>query len=191
MKRIGLLFGSFNPPHIGHLALANYILEYAGRDEIWFIVSPHNPLKEASELVDEDIRLDMVSRSIFSEPRFKASAYEFSLPRPSYTIDTLDSLAADFPDCDFSLIIGSDNYLSLDKWKDKDRLVRDYKLLVYPRFGFPIACDDISQNVKVVKAPRFEISSTMIREAIRQNKSIRFWLPCGIYDYILERNLYK
>ena len=173
MKRIGLLFGSFNPPHIGHLALANYILEYAGRDEIWFIVSPHNPLKEASE------------------PRFKASAYEFSLPRPSYTIDTLDSLAADFPDCDFSLIIGSDNYLSLDKWKDKDRLVRDYKLLVYPRFGFPIACDDISQNVKVVKAPRFEISSTMIREAIRQNKSIRFWLPCGIYDYILERNLYK
>lgn len=191
MKRIGLLFGSFNPPHIGHLALANYILEYEERDEIWFIVSPHNPLKEVRELVDENIRLDMVSRSIRSETRFKVSDYEFSLPRPSYTIDTLDSLAADFPDCDFSLIIGSDNYLSLDKWKDKDRLVREHKLLVYPRPGFPIDYDDMSQNIKIVKAPTLEISSTMIRNAIRQNKRVRFWLPCGIYDYILERNLYK
>lgn len=190
MKHVGLLFGSFNPVHIGHLALANYILEYERPEEIWFMVTPLNPFKESNDLLDENLRLELISLATKLEPRFKVCDFEFSLPRPSYTIDTLDQLSLTFPGCHFSVIMGADNLLAIDKWKEPERLLQQYQLLVYPRPGYIIDQVQKHPNIHIIKAPLFEISSTMIREALLANKNIRFLLPHGVYDFIQKKGLY-
>jgi nicotinate-nucleotide adenylyltransferase len=191
MKHVGLLFGSFNPVHIGHLALANYILEYETPDEIWFVISPQNPFKTSIDLLDENLRLQIIKLAIKSEPRFRACDFEFSLPRPSYTIDTLDKLSITFPDKQFSVIMGADNLLAIDKWKEPQRLLQQYQLLVYPRPGYTLEKAKIHSNIQIIQAPLFEISSTMIRKALHENKNLRFLLPSGVYDFIKAKGLYQ
>lgn len=191
MKQVGLLFGSFNPVHIGHLALANYLLEYEKPDEIWFVVTPLNPFKASNDLLDENLRLEIIQLAIQMEPRFKASDFEFSLPRPSYTIDTLDQLTLAFPDHQFSVIMGADNLLAIDKWKEPERLLQQYQLLVYPRPGYPLDQAKKHPHIQIIQAPLFEITSTMIREALHQDRNIRFLLPHGVYDFIKEKGLYR
>lgn len=191
MKQVGLLFGSFNPLHIGHLALANYILEYEEPDEIWMMVTPQNPFKVSDDLLDENLRLDIIRLAIQAEPRFKASNFEFSLPRPSFTIDTLDALSDQYGDHRFSVIMGADNLLAIDKWKEPQRLIDQYPLLVYPRPGYDLSGARKHPNIHIIKAPLFDISSTMIRESLKAHKNLRYLLPHGVYDYIKEKGLYQ
>lgn len=190
MKKTGLLFGSFNPVHIGHLALANYILEYSNLEEIWFVVSPHNPFKESKELISEEHRLKMMQIAIKEEPRFKASDVEFSMPRPSYTIDTLDKLKELHLTKVFSIIIGADNLQEIHKWKEAERLTATYSILCYPRGESQFSSKDFSPKIPIIEAPLFDISATLIRQALEKDKNIRFLLPHGVYDYIKENHLY-
>ena len=187
----GLLFGSFNPIHIGHLALANFILEYTYLDEIWFVVSPHNPFKVSNDLAGEGKRLRMVKLAIEAEPRFKACDLEFQLPRPSFTINTLKELNQLYPTHQFTIIMGSDNLLSIDRWKDYSTIITDYRILVYPRPGYNVELLPENSTIQLIKAPLLDISSTMIREGLAQGKELRFLLPAGIYNYIQQEQLYQ
>lgn len=193
MQHIGLLFGSFNPIHVGHLALANFAMEYAPFDQIWFVVSPQNPFKDRKALAPAQSRLEMVAIATKEEPRFKICDLEFSLPTPSYTINTLQKLKESYPDNHFSMIIGSDNLLNIERWHDSHRLLKENSILVYPRPGFPLENADIMHNetVKVLKAPVLEISSTLIRKGISEGKQLRFLVPSGVYDYIKNNRLYN
>lgn len=190
LTHTGLLFGSFNPIHIGHLALANYILEYSYLDEIWFIVSPQNPFKESASLEDEDKRLQMVEMAIKEEPRFKACDIEFSLPKPSYTINTLEKLTKEYPDRIFSIIMGSDNLIDIEKWKKSDEIVSSFPLIVYPRPGYPIKKQISATKIEIIEAPLFDISSTIIRKAFDDGKKLRYLLPDGVFQYISDHKLY-
>jgi len=193
MQKIGLLFGSFNPIHVGHLALANFAMEYAPFDQVWFVGSPHNPFKDRKALAPAQSRLEMVAIATKEEPRFKICDIEFSLPTPSYTINTLEKLKESYPDHQFTMIIGSDNLLNIDRWYDSHRLLKEHSILVYPRPGFAVKNADIKHcdTIKVLKAPVLEISSTLIREGIREGKQLRFLVPPGIYDYIRNNRLYN
>jgi len=183
--KIGLFPGSFNPIHIGHLALANWICEYGGMDEVWFLVTPHNPWKEREVLLDDHLRYELVERAIASYSRFKISDIEFTLPRPSYTINTLDALRKQYPQHIFYLIVGADNWVNMEQWKDSQRLLSEYQALVYPRKGYPIENLSVTwTNIHLIAAPEMEISSTFIREAISSDKDIRFFLPDTIHPYI-------
>lgn len=184
MKQTGIYPGSFNPIHIGHLALANYLCEFEGLDEVWFLVTPHNPLKEKTDLMDDKFRYELTQKAIDGYPKFKASNFEFQLPQPSYTIQTLDALSAAYPDHNFSLIIGADNWLSIDKWKDPEVLVSKYHLLIYPRKGYDVKIPSKLPNVKFVQAPIIEISSSFIRKALEDGKDIRFFLPEAIRNML-------
>lgn len=189
--KIGLFFGSFNPVHIGHMAIANYVIEYTDLQEVWFVVSPQNPKKDKATLLDEYKRLDLVYRAIDNDTRFKVSDVEFRMPKPSYTIDTLVYLREQHPGHQFVLIMGSDVFASLHKWKNAQVLVDNYEFLVYPRKGNytlpPI------QNLKynTVQAPDIEVSSSMIRSAIAEGKNMRFFLPHQTWLYLDEMNFYK
>ncbi|ASB47745.1 nicotinate-nucleotide adenylyltransferase [Alkalitalea saponilacus] len=190
--KTGLFFGSFNPVHIGHMALANYILEYSDLSEIWFIVTPSNPLKESQDLADENLRLEMVKIAIVDEPRFSVNDIEFSMPRPSYTIDTLFALKEKHPDRQFSIIIGSDNLVHLEKWKNPEVIITTFNVIVYPRPGFDAGTAKyFRDNVSLIDAPLLDISSTLIRDAVAEKKSMRFLVPCGVYEFILNHNLYR
>ena len=191
-KQIGVFSGSFNPIHMGHLILANYITEFTNIDEVWFVVTPHNPLKEFSNLADEMHRLNMCRIAIKGMRKLKVSEIEFSMPKPSYTIDTLEKLKRDYPDLDFSLIIGADNWNELHLWKSYERLKNEFKLLVYPRLNEEVNIDvQYKNNVQLIKAPIIQISSTFIRTSIKENKDIRTFVPHHIYEYICEEKLYK
>lgn len=177
MKRVGIYSGSFNPIHIGHLALANYLCEFETFDEIWFVVSPSNPWKEGEELLPEEFRLQLVNESIVAYPRFKASDIEFHLPKPSYTVRTLEELRNTYADIDFSLIIGADNWTKFKDWKDWEQIIDSYDIYVYPRKGYSIDTDKpIPDTVHIVRSPILEISSTFIREAMKQGKDIRYFV---------------
>lgn len=180
--KTGIFSGSFNPVHIGHLALANYLCEFEGLDEVWFVVTPHNPLKEREKLMDDNLRLEMVRIAIDGYSRFRVSDIEFHLPRPSYTIDTLQALNAAYPERSFYFIMGADNWENISRWKDSEVLLHNYSFLVYPRHGHAISIPDTYPNVRAVHAPLIEISSTFIRHALREGKDIRFFLPAGIYN---------
>lgn len=191
MMRTGLLFGSFNPVHIGHLAIANYILEYGNLDEIWFVLSPHNPFKESDELIDETHRMTMLETAIAGESRFRTCDIELTMPRPSYTIDTLDQLKKVYPDHLFTLLMGSDNYLSLNRWKDYHRITGTQNIIVYPRPGYPVTIENGSEKLQILNAPVFDISATMLREALSAGKNIPYLLPHGVFQYISKHNLYR
>lgn len=176
----GIFSGSFNPIHIGHLALANWICEFGGVDELWFLVSPQNPLKEEAGLMDERIRLGFVQSAIAGYSKFKASDFEFRLPRPSYTINTLRALQKAYPERHFALIIGADSWCGFPKWKDYEAILSEFDLIVYPRKGYEIVIPEHLSNVKKVEAPLFDISSTFIRDSLKSGKDVRFFLPEAI-----------
>ncbi len=190
--KTGLFFGSFNPIHIGHLAIANYIVEYSDLEEIWFVVSPHNPLKKKTTLLDDRNRLYMVHMAIEDDPRFRACDIEFYLPQPSYTIDTMAYIAEKYPDREFILIMGEDNLLTLHKWKNPEEIIKRYAIITYPRVN-PGNADDkalasILDIAKVtrVEAPLMEISGSFIRDAIREGKDISWFVPSRVWKYLKE-----
>ncbi|WP_159473187.1 nicotinate (nicotinamide) nucleotide adenylyltransferase [Chryseobacterium sp. 18068] len=194
MKKIGLFFGSFNPIHIGHLILANYILENSDMNELWFVVSPQNPFKEKKSLLNDHNRLDMVELAIKNYPDMRASNVEFSLPTPSYTIDTLTYLKEKHPDYSFSLIMGEDNLGSLHKWKNADLLIKNHHIIVYPRVFEGDKKDSKyinHENISLVKAPVIELSATEIRNMIQQGKNVRPMLPPEVFEYLDGSSFYK
>ena len=193
MKSIGLFFGSFNPIHLGHTNLAEYIFRFSGVDEIWFIVSPRNPLKEQSELIDEQLRLKMLQLATNDKEYLMVSDIEFDLPKPSYTIHTLKKLNEKYPEDDFILLIGSDNMLIFDQWKDYQTILDDYSVVVYPREGYPFEeYEETYPDMQVLEeAPSFDISSTEIRQLIAEKKDASKWLHPEVYQFILENNLYQ
>jgi nicotinate-nucleotide adenylyltransferase len=187
---IGLYFGSFNPIHIGHLIVANHIVENTEIDKVWFVVSPHNPLKDASTLLKEYDRLHLVELAIKDNFKFRASNVEFHLPKPSYTIDTLTYLVEKFPLEKFSIIIGSDSYQNIHRWKNYEQLVANYSFIIYKRPGFEVK-ETHGADIITMDAPLLEISSTYIRQQIKEKKSVRYLLPELVHDYIEENRYYK
>lgn len=190
--KIGIFGGSFNPVHIGHAMLANYISQYADIEEVWFMVSPQNPLKDNSNFVADKNRIEMVDMVCKKCENIKVSDFEFSLSRPSYTINTLEKLKQKYPNDDFKLIIGSDNLQIFDKWKDAKKIINEFGLLVYPRKGYNLPSDLIDDNISILQdAPEIEISSTFIRQGIKSGKNMSFFMPDDVYDYIKRHSLYK
>lgn len=189
MKKIGLYFGSFNPIHIGHLLVATYIREAAELDEIWFIVSPQNPFKESSELADENHRLEMTRQVCLEVPYFTVSNIEFLLNKPSYTHQTLKQLTLQFPGLEFQLIIGEDNVSKFHEWKEADWIQSNFKTLIYNR-GRNKFYNSI-KNSEFFKLPRFDISSTEIRNRILHNQSITFFVTESVKQYIMFHKLYR
>ena len=192
-KKIGLFFGTFNPVHIGHLILANHILQYANVEEVWFVVTPHNPFKKKSSLLNNNHRYDMVWHLCEDYPGLKPSNVEFDMPQPNYTAVTLARLEEKYPDYRFSLIMGEDNLKSFPKWKNYDIILERHDILVYPRFfegEIPASLKDHPRIIKV-DAPRIEISSTFIRKAIKEGKDVRPLLPEKVWRYLDEMNFYR
>jgi nicotinate-nucleotide adenylyltransferase len=185
--------GSFNPVHIGHLALANWIAEFGDVDEVCFVVSPHNPLKKEDNLLDGRQRLEWVRAATAGYPKIRVSEVEFLLPRPSYTLRTLDALAATAPaGTQFFLLIGADNWAVFDQWKDYYELLSRYPLLIFPRPGYPLNLSErqfaqpSGASLRAVTPPILDISSSFIRESIRQGKDVRFFLPEAIRSAVVQ-----
>ena len=191
MKKTGLYFGSFNPVHIGHMAIANYMVEFTDIEQLWFIVSPQNPFKKKSTLLADHHRLALINTAIDTSLLFKASNIEFHMPKPSYTIDTLAYLGEKYPDREFLLIMGSDNLPTLPKWKNFQQIVDNYEIYVYPRPG--ISIDDYMDiaKIKKVDAPLIEISSSFIREAIKDGKDVSYSMPGKVAEYVSEMHFYE
>ena len=187
----GLYFGSFNPIHIGHLAIANYITEFSNLEQLWFVVSPHNPLKEKKSLLKDYHRLEMVRLALGDDDRFRASDIEFHLPTPSYTIDTLAYLEEKHPGNEFQLVMGADGLRTFPKWKHAELIVRKYHRLIYPRPGVNMGTISALPNATIVEAPLMEISSSFIRQAIREGKDVRHLMPAAAYHYMREMHFYE
>lgn len=189
-KKIGLFFGSFNPIHIGHLIIANSMVENGGLDKVWFVVTPHNPLKSSKSLLHEFDRLDLVQAAIADNYKFEVSDIEFHLPKPNYTAHTLTHLSEKSPEKDFVLIIGEDNLENFTKWKNYAQILENYQLYVYPRPQ--VAKSDLTRhpNVKMVASPLLDISATFIRKSIRDNKSIRYLVPEPVEQMIKSKGFY-
>ncbi len=189
--KIGLLFGSFNPVHIGHMALANYYAEFTDLERVWFIVSPQNPLKPASSLLADYHRFRLVEIAIGDYRRMKASRIEFEMPRPSYTIHTLAYLKEKHPSDEFVLIMGSDNLETLHKWKNHEQILADYHIYVYPRPGHAGGQYRDHPHVTMTGAPLLQVSASFIRKAIAAGKDIRFMLPESVFSYVEEMHFYE
>lgn len=190
-NKIGLFFGSFNPIHIGHLALANYITEFHELAQCWFVVSPLNPLKDKKGLLHHVHRYRMVMEGIEDYPKFKVSDIEFHLPQPSFTVNTLAYLEEKYPGKQFHLIMGADNLHTLHKWKNYEVILSKYKILVYPRHGHEGNPFKNHNHIILTKAPMMQISSTFLRDAIRQKKDVRYFFHPAVWKYIDEMNFYK
>ncbi len=189
--KVGLYFGSFNPIHIGHLAIANYFAEFSDLDEVWLVISPQNPLKNKKSLINEYDRFKMVELALQDNWKIKACDIEFNLPKPSYTIDTLTYLSERNPKHSFVLIAGSDNFQSFKKWKNYEQILDQYQIYVYPRPEYGLGEFENHKNIKLIHAPLMEISSSFIRESIKNNKDIRYFMPSEVNKYIDKMNLYK
>ena len=189
--KTGLFFGSFNPIHNGHMVIANYFAEFSDLKQVWFVVSPHNPLKPAGSLLNDFQRLQLVELAIGDYRKMKVSKIEFGLPKPSYTINTLTHLREKFPQHEFVLIMGSDNLHTFHKWKNYEQILEYYSIYIYPRPGFDGGDFKNHPKVKFIEAPLMEISSTFIRNAIKSKKDVRFMMPEKVADYIDEMNFYK
>lgn len=187
---IGLYFGSFNPIHIGHLIIANHILNETKLKKIWFVVSPQNPFKETSGLLNEYDRFHLVQKAIENDNRLKASDIEFSLPQPSFTVHTLAYLREKYPDHTFSIIMGSDGFQNLGKWKNAEVIIGHYDIIIYKRPGFEID-NKLGARIEEMKAPLLEISATHIREMIKSGKSIRYLVPPGVEEEIHACGFFK
>ena len=203
--KIGLYFGTYNPVHVGHLVIANYMAEYTGLDQVWLIVSPQNPLKEKSSLLADYHRLALVKIAIDDNPKLRASDIEFKLPKPSYTVTTLAYLKEKHPEHEFALIMGEDNLRTLHKWQNHEIILKNHKIYVYPRvlttqeeaeittINAQIG-NDFAQNSNVVlcdDAPVMKVSASFIRQAIKDNKDVRYLLTEPVHKYIDEMNFYR
>lgn len=195
MKKIGLYFGTFNPIHVGHLIIANHLANNSDLNEVWFVVSPHNPLKDKNTLLDDHHRLAMVQRAVEDNPKLKASSIEFDLPKPSYTVFTLQSLKEKFPKTVFSLIMGEDNLRTIHKWKNYEYILENFDIYVYPRVQSATETDvkDFSNSgrIHMCNAPVMNVSSTFIRDAIKNRKDVRYLLTDPVFKYVDEMNFYK
>jgi nicotinate-nucleotide adenylyltransferase len=189
--KIGLFFGSFNPIHIGHLIIANYMANHTELDQVWLIVSPHNPLKEKSDLINMYDRLEMCKLAVENADNIRVSDAELKLPQPSYTIDTLAYLHERYPEHDFSLIMGSDNLVSLKKWKNYELILRDYHIHVYPRPGSENHDFMNHASVTLTHTPLMELSATFIRKSIQEKKNVQFFVPDAVLNFIESKNLYR
>lgn len=187
--KIGLYFGSFNPIHTGHLIIANHILNETDLQKVWFVVSPQNPFKPSSTLLNEYDRLHLVQMAVKNDDRLKASEIEFSLPKPSYTAHTLSYLTEKYPAHHFSIIMGSDSYQNLPKWKNPEFIQKNFPILVYRRPGFDVASQE--PNTTVLDAPLLEISATYIRDCIQRGKSINYLVPSAVQAEIGKSGFYR
>jgi len=190
---IGLYFGTFNPIHVGHMIIANHIVEFSDLDEVWFVVTPHNPFKKKSTLLEDNHRLQMVRIATEDFPKLKPSNIEFNLPQPNYTVNTLTHLYEKYPQHHFSLIMGEDNLQSFHKWKNYENILKNHQLYVYPRVyeNHTKSKFHDHQKVQFVNAPIVEISSTFIRKSIKEGKNITPLLPKSVWVYLDEMNFYK
>ena len=188
--KIGLFFGSFNPVHHGHLIIANHIAMTTGLDEVWMVVSPQNPFKKSASLLNENHRYHLVQLAIEGEKKLRASNIEFKLPKPSYTVDTLAYLAEKYPKHRFSIIMGSDGFQNLDKWKNAEAIVKNYPLIIYKRPGFEIE-NKLRAAITVADAPMLGISSTHIRYMLKHGLSIRYLVPGIVMEEIENRGFYR
>jgi len=191
MKKIGLFFGSFNPVHVGHMIIANFMATQTDLDQVWIVVSPQNPLKKKSTLARDSDRLHLVHLAIGENPKMKGSDIEFALPKPSYTIDTLTFLKEKFPKKEFALIMGGDNLGTLHKWKNYELILRDFEIYLYKRPQYDLGELANHPSVRHFEAPLLSISATYIRQSIKDKKSIRYLVPEAVFDYLSETPIYK
>lgn len=190
-RKIGIFGGTFNPIHVGHAIIANYVMQHCGLNQLWLMVSPLNPFKEQQGEHNDIHRLRMAEMVSHRIQGVETSAFEFQLPRPSYTIDTLHALEQKFPDVDFYLLIGADNWAAWHRWRGHDEIVRRFHVLIYPRRGFEVSIPpELQGRVSLVDAPIIEVASSSIRTAIAQMQNMSFYLPADVYDYILRHKLY-
>ncbi len=191
--KIGLFFGSFNPIHVGHLILANHIAEFTNLQQVWLVVTPHNPFKKKASLLDNYQRLEMVYRATEEYTKLQPSDIEFGLTQPNYTINTLTYLQEKYPNYEFALIMGEDNLNHFHKWKNYELILENHRIYVYPRITSNKANKELTahKNIQFIKAPIIEISSTFIRKAIKKNKNVRPMLPESVWQYVDEMNFYK
>ncbi|MFY7651295.1 MAG: nicotinate (nicotinamide) nucleotide adenylyltransferase [Chitinophagaceae bacterium] len=189
--KVGLYFGSFNPIHIGHLLIANHVLNNCAINQVWFVVSPHNPLKQQHTLLNEYSRFHLVNLAIENNPQFRSSDIEFKMPKPSYTIDTLTALSAKYPDYEFSVIMGGDSYSNIEHWKNYTVLLANYPVVVYNRPGFSIKERGNEKLTILNNAPLLSISSTEIRKLIKEKKSIQYFVPDKVIQEIEASHYYK
>lgn len=191
--KIGLYFGSFNPIHIGHLVIANYLAEHSDLDQVWFVVTPHNPFKKKNTLLDNYQRLEMVFRATKDYTKLKPCDIEFNLPQPNYTINTLVHLQEKYPGHDFALIMGEDNLKGFHKWKNFEVILENHQIYVYPRIseGRIETRFDKHPQIQFIDAPYMELSSTYIRNAIKADKNVQPMLPQHVWEYLDEMNFYK
>lgn len=188
---IGLFFGSFNPVHIGHLAIANYMANFTEMNQVWLMVSPHNPLKNKNQLLNQNDRLHLVNIALDFCPTIKASNFEFNLSQPSYTINTLVKLKEKYPEHTFSLIMGQDNLMTFNKWKNYEEILKSYHIFIYPRPHCKETELDNHPHIHFTEAPIMDISSTFIRKAIKEKKDVRFFLHPKVWEEIDTMNFYR
>jgi len=191
VQKIGLYFGSFNPIHNGHLMIANYMVENTELDEVWFVVSPKNPLKEKRTLLSEFHRLAMVKIAVEDNPKFKASDIEFKMSQPSYTSHTLAYISEKYPNKEFCLIMGGDNLATFEKWKNFTFILKNYSIFVYPRPNADIELWKKQESIHIVEVPLLDLSASFIRLQVAKRKSIRYYVPDAVINYIEEMHFYQ
>lgn len=189
MTTIGILGGSFNPVHVGHMILASYLSQWGYVDEVWLTLSPRNPLKDPSELIPDLRRLAMLNIAVKGSANIDICDIELSMPRPSYTVRTLELLRERNPDKKFKLIIGSDNWRNFDRWREPQKILDEFGVIVYLRPGYPVAKSNV-EGLEIANAPLLDISSTFVRQAISRGRDMNYFLPAGVYKYIKDNKLY-